>query len=155
MFEFRTMAKTAMAAVLGLTALTQQAAAEDKLTAVHAFPPFLVYTKTFLGLVDAINERGKGVVSIEVRGGPEAIGMFQQPAAVRAARPLRRARGEAAGGGRARAQRLRRCAAVVGLRARGGRKGVCAARGPRPAAAHPSAAHDVREGQRSHLAEQR
>ena len=30
-----------------------------------------------------MNERGEGVVQIEVRGGPEAIGMFQQPDAVR------------------------------------------------------------------------
>lgn len=57
--------------------------AEDKVTAVHAFPGFLVYTKTFLAMVDDINARGKGIVQIEVKGGPEAIGMFQQPAAVR------------------------------------------------------------------------
>ena len=55
----------------------------DKLTAVHAFPPFLVYTKSFLAMVDEINKRGKGIVEITVRGGPEAIGMFQQPNAVR------------------------------------------------------------------------
>jgi hypothetical protein len=30
-----------------------------------------------------VNERGEGVVQIEVRGGPEAIGMFQQADAVR------------------------------------------------------------------------
>lgn len=59
------------------------ALAADKLTAVHAFPPFLVYTKTFLAIVDDINTRGKGIVEIEVRGGPEAIGMFEQPNAVR------------------------------------------------------------------------
>ncbi|MEM7684699.1 MAG: C4-dicarboxylate ABC transporter substrate-binding protein, partial [Pseudomonadota bacterium] len=74
-----TIAAAAMAAVLG----TAPAMAEDKITAVHAFPPFLVYTKTFLAMVEDINERGKGIVQIEVRGGPEAIGMFQQPAAVR------------------------------------------------------------------------
>jgi TRAP-type C4-dicarboxylate transport system substrate-binding protein len=72
-------AATAVAAMLG----SNHAMAEDKLTAVHAFPPFLVYTKTFLAMVEDINERGKGIVQIEVRGGPEAIGMFQQPAAVR------------------------------------------------------------------------
>jgi TRAP-type C4-dicarboxylate transport system substrate-binding protein len=33
--------------------------------------------------VDKVNEAGAGVVQIEVRGGPEAIGMFQQPDAVR------------------------------------------------------------------------
>ena len=57
--------------------------AADKISAVHAFPPFLVYTKTFLAIVDDINKRGEGVVEITVRGGPEAIGMFQQPQAVR------------------------------------------------------------------------
>ncbi|MEM1298456.1 MAG: TRAP transporter substrate-binding protein DctP [Pseudomonadota bacterium] len=76
--------KTIVAAVaLVAVFATAPAKAEDKLSAVHAFPPFLVYTQTFLAMVDEINERGKGVVQIEVRGGPEAIGMFQQPAAVR------------------------------------------------------------------------
>ena len=73
----------ATAAVIGAITVTGPALAADKLTAVHAFPPFLVYTKTFLAMVDEINKRGEGVVEIEVRGGPEAIGMFQQPAAVR------------------------------------------------------------------------
>jgi len=59
------------------------AQAEDRVSAVHAFPEFLVYTKTFLAMVDDINARGEGIVQIDVRGGPEAIGMFQQPAAVR------------------------------------------------------------------------
>lgn len=68
-----------VAALMSATA----AFAVDKVSAVHAFPPFLVYTKTFLAVVDDINERGKGVVEITVRGGPEAIGMFQQPQAVR------------------------------------------------------------------------
>ncbi len=59
------------------------AQAVDKVSAVHAFPGFLVYTKTFLAMVDEINERGEGVVEISVRGGPEAIAMFEQPNAVR------------------------------------------------------------------------
>jgi len=57
--------------------------AEDTITAVHAFPETLIYTQSFLGFVDKVNEAGEGVVQIEVRGGPEAIGMFQQPDAVR------------------------------------------------------------------------
>ncbi|MFK8084057.1 MAG: TRAP transporter substrate-binding protein DctP [Granulosicoccus sp.] len=57
--------------------------AEETLSAVHAFPETLIYTQSFLGFVDKVNEAGKGVVQIEVRGGPEAIGMFQQPDAVR------------------------------------------------------------------------
>lgn len=87
MRELRSVAKK----VLGLTATAGLASllasgtafAVDKVSAVHAFPGFLVYTKTFLAMVDDINARGEGIVEIQVRGGPEAIGMFQQPQAVR------------------------------------------------------------------------
>ena len=80
---FKTMSKLAAttAVLLGLGAT--QAQAVEKISAVHAFPPFLVYTQTFLAMVEDINKRAEGVCNIEVRGGPEAIGMFQQPAAVR------------------------------------------------------------------------
>ena len=72
------------AALLAGAALTVGAAhAEDTLTAVHAFPETLIYTQSFLAFVDKVNEAGEGVVSIEVRGGPESIGMMQQPDAVR------------------------------------------------------------------------
>jgi TRAP-type C4-dicarboxylate transport system substrate-binding protein len=57
--------------------------AQEVLTAVHAFPATLIYTKSFLEFVDKVNAAGEGVVQIEVRGGPEAIGMFQQADAVR------------------------------------------------------------------------
>ena len=77
----------AIAALAGGVALlagtTAGALAEDRLTAVHAFPPSLIYTKSFLEFVDKVNAEGEGVVQIEVRGGPEAVGMFQQPDAVR------------------------------------------------------------------------
>lgn len=66
-----------------LTASAGVAQAVDKVSAVHAFPGFLVYTKTFLAMVDDINKRGEGIVEINVRGGPEAIAMFEQPNAVR------------------------------------------------------------------------
>ncbi len=73
--------------VAGLVAsaslFTATAYAEDRISAVHAFPETLIYTKSFLSFVDKVNEVGKGVVQIDVRGGPEAIGMFQQPDAVR------------------------------------------------------------------------
>ena len=59
------------------------ATAQQTLTAVHAFPETLIYTQSFLDFVEKVNEAGEGVVQIEVRGGPEAIGMFQQPDAVR------------------------------------------------------------------------
>ena len=71
------------ATVLISLGFTCQAQAQQELTAVHSFPSFLVYTQTFLALVDDINQRGEGIIKITVRGGPEAIGMFEQPQAVR------------------------------------------------------------------------
>lgn len=81
MFDNLSFKATGALAALAMTATS--AWAEDRVSAVHAFPDFLVYTKTFLAMVDDINTRGKGIVQIDVRGGPEAIGMFQQPAAIR------------------------------------------------------------------------
>jgi len=73
-----------LAGVLAGTALTGAAAqAQQTISAVHAFPETLIYTQSFLAFVDAVNEAGEGVIQIDVRGGPEAIGMFQQPDAVR------------------------------------------------------------------------
>ena len=69
--------------VAGSTALTSAVQAQETITAVHAFPETLSYTQSFLTFVDKVNEAGERVVQIEVRGGPEAIGMFQQPDAVR------------------------------------------------------------------------
>lgn len=67
-----------------LTALSSTyAMAIDQITAVHAFPPSLIYTQSFLEFVDKVNERGEGVVQINVRGGPEVIGLSEQPDAVR------------------------------------------------------------------------
>ena len=67
----------------GATLVGAAAQAEQTITAVHAFPESLIYTQSFLSLVDAVNEAGEGVIQIQVRGGPEAIGMMQQPDAVR------------------------------------------------------------------------
>lgn len=78
------MKRTAFAlAMLAAAAQAGAARAEDRLSAVHAFPEFLVYTKSFLAFVEEVNRRGEGVVSISVRGGPEAIGPFEQAPAVR------------------------------------------------------------------------
>lgn len=74
-----TLAGLAAAALLAATA----AGAQEKLTAVHAFSANLVYTRSFLDFVAQVNEAGKGVIEIEVRGGPEAIPTLQQPDAVR------------------------------------------------------------------------
>lgn len=71
------------AAVCVMTFSAGAAQAVDKVNAVHAFPGFLVYTKTFLAMVEDINKRGEGIVEINVKGGPEAIAMFEQPNALR------------------------------------------------------------------------
>ena len=67
----------------GATLVAGSLKAEETITAVHAFPETLIYTQSFLSFVDKVNAAGEGVVQIDVRGGPEAIGMFQQPDAVR------------------------------------------------------------------------
>jgi TRAP-type C4-dicarboxylate transport system substrate-binding protein len=78
------MKNTLMSALLvGSALLGAPAVAMDTITAVHAFPKTLIYTQSFLSFVDKVNAAGTGVVRIDVRGGPEAIGMFQQPDAVR------------------------------------------------------------------------
>lgn len=69
--------------LLGTALVTAPAVAEETITAVHAFPESLIYTQSFLDFVDKVNAAGEGVIQIDVRGGPEAIGMFQQVDAVR------------------------------------------------------------------------
>ncbi|HEY7608301.1 MAG TPA: TRAP transporter substrate-binding protein DctP [Alphaproteobacteria bacterium] len=54
-----------------------------ELTLVHPFPDALVYTKSCKELIAKINKAGEGMVKITVRGGNEAIPMFNQPNAVR------------------------------------------------------------------------
>ena len=77
------MIRQTFAGLAAALALGGAAAATETLTAVHAFPTTLVYTQSFLAFVEKVNQRGEGVVRIEVRGGPEAIGSFQQADAVR------------------------------------------------------------------------
>src|SRR5258707_6446518 len=57
--------------------------AADTITATHVFPASLVYSRSFLEFVKKANEAGKGEFTIQVRGGPEAIPMMEQPGAVR------------------------------------------------------------------------
>lgn len=59
------------------------ASAEDVLRGVAALPENNVITQSFLRYVDIVNETGKGVVSIQVIGGPEAIPPRQQDTALR------------------------------------------------------------------------
>ena len=68
----------ALACVLGAPVL-----AADTLSATHVFPASLIYSRSFLEYVKKANAAGKGVFEIQVRGGPEAIGMMEQPGAVR------------------------------------------------------------------------
>lgn len=60
-----------MAALLAVGA--QSATAEDVINAVHFAPAPSDFTQEFLKFVEAVNERGEGVVRIDVRGGPEVI----------------------------------------------------------------------------------
>jgi len=55
----------------------------DTITATHVFPASLIYSRSFLEFVKKANDAGKGQFTIQVRGGPEAIGMMEQPGAVR------------------------------------------------------------------------
>src|SRR5437773_1121648 len=57
--------------------------AADTISATHVFPASLIYSRSFLEFVKKANEAGKGEFTIQVRGGPEAIGMMEQPGAVR------------------------------------------------------------------------
>jgi TRAP-type transport system periplasmic protein len=59
------------------------AMAQDTITATHVFPASLIYSRSFLEYVKKANEAGKGVFAIQVRGGPEAIPMMEQPRAAR------------------------------------------------------------------------
>src|SRR5712692_5518996 len=59
------------------------APAADTISATHVFPASLIYSRSFLEYVKKANEAGKGEFTIQVRGGPEAIGMMEQPGAVR------------------------------------------------------------------------
>jgi len=76
--------KTALTlSIVSASMFSTKVFAEEVITAVHAFNTSLIYTKSFLKFVDKLNERGEGVIRIDVRGGPEVIGLGQQPDAVR------------------------------------------------------------------------
>jgi len=80
--KFRTSMIAAFAALaVGLAA--SPALAKDTISATHAFPATLIYSKSFLEFVEKANKAGEGVFEIKVRGGPEAIPMMQQANAAR------------------------------------------------------------------------
>src|SRR5438034_11284913 len=76
------MLKRIFALALGL-ALGAPVPAADTISATHVFPASLIYSRSFLEFVKKANDAGKGEFTIQVRGGPEAIGMMEQPGAVR------------------------------------------------------------------------
>jgi len=55
----------------------------DSISATHVFPASLIYSRSFLEYVKKANAASGGEFTINVRGGPEAIGMMEQPGAVR------------------------------------------------------------------------
>jgi TRAP-type transport system periplasmic protein len=69
-------------AAFGLVA-SAAALGADTISATHVFPASLIYSRSFLEFVKKANDAGKGEFTIQVRGGPEAIGMMEQPGAVR------------------------------------------------------------------------
>src|SRR5256884_810132 len=69
-------------AAIGL-ACSAAALGADTITATHVFPASLIYSRSFLEFVTRAIDAGKGEFTIQVRGGPEAIGMMEQPGAVR------------------------------------------------------------------------
>ncbi len=72
-----------LAAALSAAFSGGTALAQDTISATHVFPASLIYARSFLEFVKKANEAGKGVFAIQVRGGPEAIGMMEQPGAAR------------------------------------------------------------------------
>src|SRR5215813_1343542 len=73
----------AVAAPLFSLVCALPAVAQDTITAVHVFPASLIYTKSFLEFVKKANAAAGGAFTIQVRGGPEAIGMMEQAGAAR------------------------------------------------------------------------
>src|SRR5437763_13043658 len=67
---------------IGLAA-SAAALGADTISATHVFPASLIYSRSFLEYVKKANQAGKGEFTIQVRGGPEAIGMMEQPGVVR------------------------------------------------------------------------
>ncbi len=71
------------ALVFVLAAPAPQALAQDTISATHVFPASLIYSRSFLEFVKKANAASGGAFTINVRGGPEAIGMMEQPGAAR------------------------------------------------------------------------
>ncbi|MEJ1158398.1 TRAP transporter substrate-binding protein DctP [Prosthecomicrobium sp. N25] len=68
---------TSALALAGVGLARPARAAEVTLNAVHFTPAQVSYARSFLAFVAKLNERGKGVVQIKVRGGPEILPLGQ------------------------------------------------------------------------------
>ena len=69
---------TRSVAVAALVCATLPALAQEAvINAVHFTPAQNSYARSFMKYVEAVNERGKGVVRIQVRGGPEVMPPLQ------------------------------------------------------------------------------
>ena len=82
---FRQALLTAGAAGVLVAAHAGAQAKEQTVNLVYPFPDFLVYTKHCKALAQSINERGKGVLKINVLPF-NSVKMFQQPPAVKSGR---------------------------------------------------------------------
>ena len=72
----------ALAALVTLTA-GAAAAQEATLSAVVFVPKNTTFGEIFVRFVDHVNQEGKGLVKIELRGGPDAIPTFEQGNAIK------------------------------------------------------------------------
>lgn len=62
-----------LAAATLMAVSASAAAAEDLIRAVTFTPAQVSFSRNFMDFVDLVNERGEGVVQIQVIGGPETI----------------------------------------------------------------------------------
>lgn len=66
-------------AALAVSGLPRWALAQElTINAVHFTPAQASYAKSFMKYVEKVNQRGKGIIQIKVRGGPEIIPFTQQ-----------------------------------------------------------------------------
>jgi TRAP-type C4-dicarboxylate transport system substrate-binding protein len=76
------MLKGALAALVAMTAGTA-AAQETTLSAVVFVPKNTTFGEIFVRFVDHVNQDGKGLLKIDLRGGPDAIPTFEQGNAIK------------------------------------------------------------------------
>jgi TRAP-type transport system periplasmic protein len=76
--ELTRRAMIAGTATLAATGWPQRVLAQElTINAVHFTPTQVSYAKSFLRYVEKVNQRGKGIIQIRVRGGPEIMPMAQ------------------------------------------------------------------------------